>query len=143
MERDPLDPFIQEYTNIFLTALIIVLLVIVGRYLIIEGTTEWRRARFKLGLSIGMTLLGLGIRFGWVAVARLFENGGHSIAWMNRPIIDGASLNVIVPLVSTVIVTWGLLCKIHTLAPKAWGRFAWMACVAFALLVTGVFILAR
>lgn len=136
--KDPLDPFVQETTNVFLTCLVLVLLVIVVRYLLIERPWNWRRSSFKFGVSMAVTMTGLAIRFGWVALARFLENSGRSVAWMDFQILGTYSLNVIVPCLSTGIITWGLLCKIHTLTPLAWGRHAWMACIGVAAGMTAM-----
>jgi divalent metal cation (Fe/Co/Zn/Cd) transporter len=128
-----LSPWIYEFGNSLISSLAICLLVILLRFFAIEiYTSGWRRAyeraRFKLGLSISVVMIGIAGYRSWMWWGRYCANTEASCSWMVR------SFWPMVPALSIACEVCGILCMIRVLWPGALGRHAWMISALASLL---------
>ncbi len=122
-----------EHINGLLTFLGLCFLAICIRYFTIEVLKNgFRRMRLQASIAISVTIFGEVIVRGWVWYLRHLQNAGIDTTFLT------GMPSMMVPIVGTLIEAFGMLCMIRVFAPDKWGDYAWLACGAIAVILTGV-----
>ncbi len=133
-------PIIYEIINFFLTALSLCVLVIFGRYIVIELINHgWERNRLSGAVAISVVMAGESMTRGWTWLGRYIKDTGGISAgeWMSIPPW------AFIPMIGAVVTAIGALCMVRIFSPDRWGPAGWLWCASIAIAATTLELLLR